>query len=195
MRLPRRSIAAALVLVLGLVSFAPVSAQSQIGTVSSTTPFLLRGVTVQPNPGVPSWPVMPGDVVRAGNTPLTLVLNDGSRIVLAPEASGRVMLEGGRPVFRLESRSAHYTLLVRDGVKLQELDAVVIPKELVGDLRIGNDRLVAGWWNTNQTTLLISGIGLATGLTVGVARRNGPPVSPTVCNNGNGRGNGLPPCI
>ena len=174
----------------------PALAQTQVGTANATSPFLLRGANVRPSPGVPTWPVLPGDTIRAGETPVTLMLKDGSTIVLAPGASGRVMLEGDRPVFRLESVAAHYTLVALDGVKLQELDSVVSPKELVGDLRIGENRgLPAGWWSNNQSTLLLTGVGLATGLTIGVARRNGPPVSPTVCNNGNGRGNGLPPCL
>lgn len=195
MRTSHRSVAAALIVVLGLISFVPVFAQSQIGTVSAISPFLLRGANVRPSPGVPTWPVLPGDTIRAGETPVTLTLVDGSTIVLAPGASGRVAFEDNRPIFRLESIAAHYTLKQLDGVQLQERDAVVTPKQLVGDLRIGDDPLPAGWWSSNQTTLLFSGVGLATGLTIGVVRRNGPPVSPTVCNNGNGRGNGLPPCI
>lgn len=195
MRKPHRSVAAGLILVLGLISFVPVSAQSQVGAASATSPFLLRGANVRPSPGVPTWPVLPGDSIRAGETPVTLTLQDGTTIVLAPGASGRVAFEDGRPVFRLDSIAAHYTLKKLDGVQLQERDSIVTPRQLVGDLRIGDDRLPAGWWSENQTTLLLVGAGLATGLTVGVARRNGPPVSPTICNNGNGRGNGLPPCI
>jgi hypothetical protein len=169
-------------------------AQTQVATITSSRPFQLRGANVNPGPGVPTWPVMPGDAIRAGDGPLTLGFPDGSTIVLAPRATATVDVAGRIPVFRLESGAAHYGLKTLDGVKLVRGDTPVTPHDLVGDLQFGDSPAPVGAWTTGQTSLIIAGAAGAVGLSVGLARRNGPPVSPTQCNNGNAQGNGLPAC-
>ena len=167
-----------------------VVAQTQVATITSDSPFQLRGVGVTPGQGVPSWPVMPGDAVQAGQTPLTLTFSDGSTIVLSPGATAKVDLAGKTPVFQLQSGSAHYMLKTLSSVKLEQLKATVNTKDLVGDLVVGSDKLPAGWWTTGHTLAVIGGAAGATALGVGVAKGGNP--SPGQCNNGGG--NGKPKC-
>jgi hypothetical protein len=147
-----------------------VGAQTQVATVTSTSPFQLRGVGVTPGQGVPSWPVMPGDTIQAGQTPLTLSFSDGSSIVLSPGATAKVDLAGKTPVFQLQSGSAHYMLKTLSSVKLEQLKATVNPKDVIGDLTVGSEKLPAGWWTTGHTLAVIGGAAGATALGVGVAK-------------------------
>jgi len=133
---------------------------------------------------------MPGDSIQAGQTPLTLTFSDGSTIVLAPGATAKVGLSGKTPIFQLESGQAHYSLKTLSSVKLEELKASINPKDLVGDLSIGSNKLASGWWTTGHTLAVIGGAVGATALGVGVAKGGNP--SPGQCNNGGG--NGKPTC-
>jgi hypothetical protein len=173
-------------------------AQAQIATVTSDGPFQLRGANVAPGQGVPSWPVLPGNTIKAGTMPATITFPDGSTIILAPGASATVNLEGQTPVFQLENGAAHYNLKDLKSVKLLEAKKTVTPTGLVGDLALGGNTPPAGWWTAGHTTgVVIGAIGataLGVGLGKGIGHGNGPPVSPTVCNNGNGNGNGQPAC-
>lgn len=170
------------------------SAQTQIATVTSASTFRLRGARVNPSVAVPTWPVMAGDRIKAGDTPVTLTFADGSTVVLAPKAEAVVRMVDGLPVFELDSEAAHYTLTKSDSLKLMARRETVQPRALVGDIAFGSDNLPAGWWTASRVAVVAAGAGTAAVLTVGLARRNGPPVSPTQCNNGNGNGNGLPAC-
>ena len=120
-----------------------VAAQTQIATITSESAFQLRGVGVTPGQGVPSWPVMPGDTILAGQSPLTLTFSDGSTIILSPGGTAKVDLAGKTPVFKLESGSANYMLKTISSVKLEQLKATVNPKDVIGDLTIGSDKLPA----------------------------------------------------
>ena len=173
-----------------------VFAQTQIATITSDSPFQLRGANVTPGQGVPSWPLMPGDTILAGQTPLTVTFPDGSTIILSPGSSAKVDLAGQTPVFQLENGSVHYSLKSVSAVKLMEMSRSVTPKGIVGDLQLGVSPAPAGWWTTGHTVAVVAAAGAAAGLGVGISksRGNGPPVSPSVCNNGNGNGNGQPPC-
>ena len=153
-------------------------AQTQVATAVSGSRFELRGAHVSPSLAVPTWPVMPGDTIKAGDTPLTLTFADGSMIVLAPHANARVSLSDAVPTFQLESDSAHYTLKELSGVKLMARADTVVPKELVGDITLGESRLPAGWWTTKKTVLLIAAAAGLAGVTVGLVTQNGAPVSP-----------------
>lgn len=170
--------------------------QTQIATVTSDSPFQLRGAGITPGQGVPSWPVLPGDLITAGQTPVSLVFADGSTIILAPGAVAKVSLSHKKPVFELESGAAHYTLITKSSVELVTLKTTVVPTDLVGDLQIGSQHLPTSWWTTGHTTLVLSAAGAAAGLGVGVAasNSNGPSVSPSACKNGNNNGNGGAPC-
>jgi len=153
--------------------------QNQVATATSDGPFQLRGANVTPGQGVPSWPVMPADTIKAGQTPVTIVFQDGSTLVLNSESSARVGLSSKTPVFQLQSGSAHYSLTGLASVKLMELNDTVTPKELTGLLQIGNRKPPAGWWTASHTAVV--GAAAAAGLGVGVitATKNGTSVSPS----------------
>lgn len=180
--------------VIAVIAFA----QTQVASITSNGPFQLRGANVTPGQGVPSWPVMPGDTIKAGDKPLTIAFQDGSTIDLAPGSSAKVDLSGNTPVFQLESGTAHYSLKTLDAVKLMTLDNSVTPKDLAGSLQVGvgGQNPPAGWWTAGHTTAVVVAAAAAAGLSLGVAQatKKGPPVSPSVCNNGNGNGNGEPAC-
>jgi hypothetical protein len=110
-------------------------AQTQVATITSDGPFQLRGANVAPEQGVPSWPVLSGDTIKAGDKPLTVTFEDGSQIVLAPGSSAKVDLSGKTPIFQLETGSAHYSLKALDSVKLMTLNKPVTPKDLAGNLQ------------------------------------------------------------
>jgi hypothetical protein len=165
-------------------------AQTQVATITSEGSFQLRGANVAPEQGVPSWPVLPGDTIQAGDKPLTVTFEDGSQIVLGPGSSAKVDLSEKTPVFQLETGSAHYSLKALDSVKLVTVDKQVTPKDLAGILQIGGQKAPAGWWTTGHTAAVLGGAGAAAGLSIGIIKTR--PVSPSKCNNGNG--NGKPPC-
>src|SRR6266481_3770744 len=145
------------VMILVLVAFA----QTQVATITSDSPFQLRGANITPGQGVPSWPVMPGDAIQAGETPLTITFQDGSTIVLAPGSSAKVDLSGKTPLFQLENGTAHYTLKSTHSVQLMELKTPVMPSYLAGDLQTGSgsgsSQLASGWWTTGHTIAVIGG--------------------------------------
>ncbi|MFN7981826.1 MAG: hypothetical protein U0Q11_08205 [Vicinamibacterales bacterium] len=170
------------------------SAQTPVASVTSASSFRLRGARVNPSVAVPTWPVMAGDRIKAGDTPVTLTFADGSTVVLAPKAEAVLRLVDGVPVFELDSEAAHYTLANNSSLKLMARKETVQPRALVGDISFGSDNLPAGWWTASRVAVVAAGAGTAAVLTVGLARRAGPPVSPAQCNNGNGNGNGLPAC-
>src|SRR5258708_22978238 len=139
-------------MILLIVAFA----QTQVATITSESPFQLRGANVTPGQGVPSWPVMPGDAIQAGETPLTITFQDGSTIVLAPGSSAKVDLSGKTPLFQLENGTAHYSLKSSNAVKLMELKTLVMPSYLAGDLQTsnGSSKLASGCWTHRHTRAL-----------------------------------------
>ena len=155
------------------------SAQTQIATVSSDAAFQLRGANVMPGQGVPSWPVMPGDEIKAGEGMVTISFSDGSTITLAPEASARFSVIGQTPIFQLISGAAHYALKNQDSVVLMTGKNVHTVKGLVGDLQMGGGKPQAGWWTASHTAAVAVGGLSATGLAVGVvqAAKKPPKVS------------------
>jgi hypothetical protein len=167
-----------------IMAIVVVFAQTQIATITSDSPFQLRGAGVTPGQGVPSWPVMPGDTIQAGSTPLTLTFQDGSTIIVSPGAKAKLDLSGKTPVFQLQSGEAHYSLKTLASVKLEQLKTAVVPKDLVGDLSIGSSKLAAGWWTTGHTLAVIGGAAGAAALAVGVAKGKSPS-----CSGQNQQGN------
>ncbi|HEY2594653.1 MAG TPA: hypothetical protein VGK33_12210, partial [Chloroflexota bacterium] len=159
----------------------------QLGTVTSTSPFELRNANINPASGVPNWPVVSGDEFRAGNTPLTLTLSDGSTVILAPHTTGTLIDVSNVPMVRLVSGLAHYTLQ-RDPseVTFYCRDEKTPITSLTGVIDCGRKTQVAAlWWVGGATAG-------ATAAVLGL--HNGPPVSPSQCNNGNGRNVDQPAC-
>ncbi|MEQ1885619.1 MAG: hypothetical protein ABL967_11200 [Bryobacteraceae bacterium] len=162
-------IALCFLLVVGLV------AQGQVALVSSDSAFILRGSSVNPSAGVPNWPLLPGDTIQAGQTPVTITFPDGSTVILAPGSSGRVGMVNGVPMFQLDSGTAHFTLKKKGAVVLRKAGNVVEPQDLVGEIDFGGNKPPAGWWTAKRTTGVVVGAAGAAALGIGLAQRNPSP--------------------
>src|ERR1039458_3493016 len=95
-------------------------AQTQVATVTSTAPFQLRGANVTTDQGVPSWPVMPGDAIKAGSAPVVVSFAGGSSVTLEPGSSAKITIAGQTPSFLLECGAARYSLSALSAVKLND---------------------------------------------------------------------------
>jgi len=179
-----------------LVSMAmAASGQNQVAAVTSSSPFFLRGATVTPGQGVPTWPILAGDGLKAGSAITILTFQDGSVLTLAPGSEAKVELANGRPVFRLISGTARYSLKSTTAVRLMAADQTVTPKLVTGDLALGGNNSAAagggggsstsgsgGFWTPGHTAAVLVGVGAtAVGLGVGivVAVDGGSSVSPS----------------
>jgi len=109
-------------------------AQGQIATATSSEAFELRGASVSTTNGVPSWPVMPGDVIVSGDAPVTLTFADGSKIVMSVLSKSTVTLENGVPTFDLQSGLADYSLKSPGAVQLKVYDKTLATKHDQGSL-------------------------------------------------------------
>src|ERR1035438_2488387 len=74
-------------------------AAGPVGSVTSSSSFLLRGVSVNVH-GVPSGPLASGDDIAAGIDSAAIQLKDGSRVVLDANAHAIVDTIGGGLRFR-----------------------------------------------------------------------------------------------
>lgn len=147
--------------------------QNQIATVMSDGPFRLRGANITPGQGVPSWPVIPGDTIRAGDAPVTLTFQDGSTVTIAPGSSARVELTTQGPLFRLEDcGTAHYVLKTLESIKLFTKSDAISSGDLVGDLQLCTPPVAKGWWTAGHTTAVLLGAGGAAGLGVGLKKKS-----------------------
>jgi hypothetical protein len=63
-------------------------ASQPIAAVSGSSSFELDGSLIN-TAGITAWPLMPGDRLMAGDSPLLIAMKDGSRITLAPHSQLR----------------------------------------------------------------------------------------------------------
>jgi ferric-dicitrate binding protein FerR (iron transport regulator) len=77
-------------------------AAGPVGSVTSSSSFLLRGVSVNVH-GVPSWPLASGDDIAAGSDSAAIQLKDGSKVVLDANAHAMIDMIGGVLSLRLLS--------------------------------------------------------------------------------------------
>lgn len=163
-------------LVVGIVAAVALAfAQTQIATVTSDGGFQLRGASVTPGQGVANWPVMAGDTIQAGQTPVTIVFTDGSVIMLAPGSSAKIDMSGKQPEFQLVSGDAHYSLKTLDSVKMVFGNKTIVAKDLSGEL--GAQKLAQGWWSAGHTTAVVVAAGGTTVL--GIAATTAKPPKPS----------------
>lgn len=158
------------------------TAQTQVATVTSSAPFTLRGAGITPGQGVPTWPVLAGDVVKAGNTLTIVTFPDGSVITLAPGSEGKIDIVNGKPVFQLLGGTARYSLKSTTAVQLMEASQTVTPTALLGTLSLGGNKAAAGFWTTGHiAAVAVVGAGTAAGLGFAVsdAVKGGTSVSPS----------------
>jgi hypothetical protein len=150
-----------------------------VATVTSTATFTLRGAQVNPAQGVPSFPVMPNDVIKAGSQPTSITFPDGSVIALAPNAEARIEVVDGKPLFRLISGEAQYKLKTLGAVILFNGNTAITPTQLSAVLAA--TKVSAGFWTPLTTGLVLGATGAAAGLGVGLtqALQGGAPPSPS----------------
>jgi FecR-like protein len=115
--------AVSLVLLLGVPGFAA----SPVGTISSSSPFLLRGASV-PVAGVPSWPVAAGDEFATDVGPATLNLRDGSRVTLGKNSRAKLEAEGDGVALRLLSGAMLVVTSPKSTLRVFRMDKVVSVK-------------------------------------------------------------------
>jgi hypothetical protein len=116
--------------------------QNQVATVTASAPFTLRGAVVTPSPGVPTWPVLPGDALAAGKSPTAVTFADGSVLVLAHESTAKIDLLNGKPVFQLISGNAQYSLKSTSAVQLMAGGKTEVPKGLTGTIKVVSHKTV-----------------------------------------------------
>jgi hypothetical protein len=163
-------------------------AQTQVATVTSSAPFSLRGAGITPGQGVPMWPVLAGDDVKAGNTLTIVTFPDGSVVTLAPGSEGKIDLVNGKPEFQLLSGTARYSLKSTTAVQLMEASQTVMPTGLLGTLTLGGNKAAAaglaggGFWTAGHIAAVVvvaAGTAAGLGFAVSDAVRGGSPVSPS----------------
>lgn len=156
-------------------------AQSQVGTVTSTAPFELRGANVTPGQGVPSWPVTPGDTIKSGRESVTITFPDGSSVILDPNSTAKVDLSGKTPVVQLINGSMHYALKSSSSVKLAAAGKPVATSHLSGVVKLSNGRVATGFWTPGHTAAVVGAAAgaTATGVAVTESTSGGSSVSPS----------------
>jgi hypothetical protein len=163
-------------------------AQTQVATVTSSAPFTLRDAGITPGQGVPMWPVLAGDVVKAGNTLAIVTFPDGSVVMLAPGSEGKIDFVNGKRVFQLLGGTARYSLKSTVAVQLMEASQTVTPTDLLGTLTLGGNKAAAaglaggGFWTAGHIAAVVV-VGAATaaglGFAVSEAVKGGAAVSPS----------------
>lgn len=167
------------------ITFASVSftnAQDQIATVTSNAKFQLRGAAITPGQGVPTWPVLAGDNIKAGTAPTLVTFTDGSVLVLDAASVAAVEVANDTPVFRLLKGSARYSLKSLTSVELLATDQRVNVSSLTGSYSIGSQKQTGGFWTPVHTAAVVGGaaaVGTVTALGVGAANSSGSQVSPS----------------
>ena len=76
-----------------------------VGSVTSSESFLLSGHSV-PVADIPNWPVMVGDDITTTSSSAVLQFQDGSRVLLFANSSGKIEQGNNSLVFRLQTGSA-----------------------------------------------------------------------------------------
>lgn len=148
-------------------------AQGQVATAISTAPFQLRGANVTTDQGVPSWPVMPGDAIKAGSAPVVISFAGASSATLQPRSSAKITVSDQTPNFLLQCGAARYSLTSLSAVKVND---PVSPPQLAGAYSIACGK-PAGWWTTGHTALVLGGAAGAAGLGFGISSAVSGPES------------------
>jgi hypothetical protein len=172
-----------LMLACGVLTAAVVWGQIQVATVTSSAPFTLRGAVVTPGQGVPIWPILAGDTVKAGNALAIMTFPDGSVLTLDPASEARIDFVKGKPVFQLLVGVARFSLKSTSAVQLESSNTTRKPKDLTGTLTLGGIGAAAavGFWTVGTTVAVLVGAGAAAGAGIGISEavRGGSSVSPS----------------
>jgi len=95
-------------------------AAEPVGTASSSAGFELNGVATR-SEGVSSWPVAPGDEVRAGGAPVVIRFEDGSRITISEQGRVKLVQNGPGVSVNLTAGRAQFSLAAQSAIKVFDL--------------------------------------------------------------------------
>ena len=113
------------ILFLSVVAFAgAVFGASPVATLSTNGTFELRGTAVRTE-GVPSWPVMAGDVIGTSGSAAVIRFADGSRVTLGEKSRAKVEKTEDGLIFRLISGAMNFTVADAAGVAFYDNAKVV----------------------------------------------------------------------
>ncbi len=172
-------------LLINVVAAAACWGQTQVATASAPSSFTLRGTTVTPEQGVPSWPVLAGDTIASGTSPVTSTFSDGSTISLSPKGQATLGFSGTTPTFRLVKGTMQYSLKSLTSVHVFSGNQAVALASVTGTLgkaaTVASVATAAGTVAAAHSTAVILASTAAAGLGVGVsaATSGGKSVSPS----------------
>jgi ferric-dicitrate binding protein FerR (iron transport regulator) len=112
-------------LFLSLVSIA--AAETPVATISSTNPFELRGARV-PVAGVPSWPLVRGDVIATTTSAAVVSFPDHSQATVEKGSRVEIQGEGNHTTLKLLEGSLLFRWTSDSGVQLKAAERTVAPQ-------------------------------------------------------------------
>jgi len=92
-------------------------AAEPIGTASSSSAFELNGVATRSD-GISSWPVMPGDEVRSGISPVVIRFQDGSRMSISEQSRVKLVQNGDAIDVNLTGGEAYFNLAAQSPLRV-----------------------------------------------------------------------------
>ena len=87
-----------------LIATYPAGAVQPIASITSASPFELRGHIVNVD-GVPTWPIAAGDDIAISKDSASLQFRDGSRVILLPVARFSLDFKDDTVLLRLSAGS------------------------------------------------------------------------------------------
>src|SRR5450759_2606377 len=113
----RKTQIALVVVVAALLSVYVAFAAQPVARISSSESFNVAGTKV-PVEGVPSWPVVAGDEIVAGNASAVIAFNDGSRVRLGRNARAKIEGSTQTPALRLRDGVMSYAFAPKPSLQL-----------------------------------------------------------------------------
>ena len=162
-----------------------VPAQTQIASAGSSGPFELRGASVNSEAGVPSWPLIAGDEIVTGDSPVIVTFPDGSTVTIGVGSKATMEMSGQTPALDLTSGSLQFALKSRSSMTILQYGQVISPKGLTGELGAGGGQVVRSAFHAGipmhgaliAAGVVGAGVGLGYGIPAGLT--SGASVSPS----------------
>src|SRR5437870_2085778 len=101
-------------------------AETPVATISSSAPFEVRGVRI-PVAGVPSWPLVQGDVVATTTAPAVVSFPDLSQATVEKGSRIELKRSGNHTALKLLGGSLSFRAATGSTVQLQTLDRAITP--------------------------------------------------------------------
>jgi hypothetical protein len=123
------------ILAIGSCLAAMAFALEPIGTASSSASFELNGIVTRSD-GVSSWPVMPGDEVRSGISPVVIRFQDGSRMSISEQSRVKLVRNGDALDVNLTGGTAYFNLAPQSALRVYNSGRAVGTRS--GSIAAGN---------------------------------------------------------